>query len=335
MKRLLLRGWHLLYRIIGGVKQFPKHKNSFGFHIAWIIFIDGLIPPGKSQNYINKIEKFVSDYLRPLVEKYQNDAYLPHKMIEISFDKVPVWCCWWQGEDKMPELVKMCNDRLRQVLPDEAEIHMITEKNYKEYVELPDYIIQKFKTGKMSITALSDVLRVALLSEYGGFWIDSTVFVSGAFPKEFISRDFYTQRMYDPEKWSREACKGRWCGFMIAGSQQNIIFRFLKDAFYQWWKDYDCVIDYVILDYFLLAAYHGIPIVRKIIDNVPNNNTNVFEMYKVLHYPYSKQLLKELTEGTVMHKLTYKTNLCKKTDKGEDTLYAYLLDSVERNCSIL
>ena len=86
----------------------------------------------------------------------------------------------------MPELVKMCNDRLRQVLPDEAEIHMITEKNYKEYVELPDYIIQKFKTGKMSITALSDVLRVALLSEYGGFWIDSTVFVSGAFPKEFI-----------------------------------------------------------------------------------------------------------------------------------------------------
>lgn len=58
-------------------------------------------------------------------------------------------------------------------------------------------------------------------------------------------------------------------------------------------------------------------------------------MYKVLHYPYSKQLLKELTEGTVMHKLTYKTNLCKKTDKGEDTLYAYLLDSVERNCSIL
>lgn len=106
MKRLLLRGWHLLYRIIGGVKQFPKHKNSFGFHIAWIIFIDGLIPPGKSQNYINKIEKFVSDYLRPLVEKYQNDAYLPHKMIEISFDKVPVWCCWWQGEDKMPGISK-------------------------------------------------------------------------------------------------------------------------------------------------------------------------------------------------------------------------------------
>ena len=255
MKRLLLRGWHLLNRIIDGVKQFPKHKKSFGFHVAWIIFIDGLIPPGKSQNYINTIEKFVSDYLHPLVEKYQNDAYLPHKMIETAFDKVPVWCCWWQGEDKMPELVKMCNERLRQVLPDEAEIRMITEKNYKEYVELPDYIIQKFKTGKMSITALSDVLRVALLSEYGGFWIDSTVFVSGIFPKEFISHDFYTQRMYDPEKWNREACKGRWCGFMIAGSRQHIIFRFLKDAFYQWWKDYDCVIDYVILDYFLLYEY--------------------------------------------------------------------------------
>lgn len=23
-------------------------------------------------------------------------------------EKVPVWVCWWQGEESMPELVKMC-----------------------------------------------------------------------------------------------------------------------------------------------------------------------------------------------------------------------------------
>lgn len=334
MKRFLLRAWHLWQRFIKGIRLFPMYKRNFGFGIAWTIFIDGLVPPGKSERYINTIEKYVSEYLRPLTEKYKRDTYVPIEKMETSFDRVPVWCCWWQGEEKMPELVKMCNDRLRQVLPNEAELRMITQNNYRDYVELPDYIIQKFETGKISITALSDILRVALLSEYGGFWIDSTVFVSGTFPKEFVSRNFYAQRMYDPEKWSHEACKGRWCGFMMSGSRQNIIFRFLKDAFYQWWKDYDCVIDYVILDYFLLAAYHNIPVIQEMVDSVPDNNTDVFEMYKVLHYPYSKQLVKKLTDTTVMHKLTYKMDLYKTTKNGEETLYAHLLNSVNSHSPI-
>ena len=133
---------------------------------------------------------------------------------------------------------------------------------------------------------------------------------------------------------SHEASQGRWCGVMISGSLQNIIFRFFRDALYQWWEDYDCVIDYVILDYFLLAAYHNIPVIREMVDSVPDNNTDVFEMYKVLHYPYSKQLVKKLTDTTVMHKLTYKIDLYKTTEKGEETLYAHLLNSVNNHSPI-
>ena len=101
MKRLLLRAWHLWQRIEKGIKLFPMYKRNFGFRIAWTIFIDGLVPPGKSEKYINTIEKYVSDYLRPLTEKYKRDTYIPIEKMETSFDRVPVWCCWWQGEDKM------------------------------------------------------------------------------------------------------------------------------------------------------------------------------------------------------------------------------------------
>lgn len=328
MKRIMRRAYHFAQRIFRGLKKFPQNMCNFGFYIAWIIFIDGLIPPEKGEKYIYTIETYVAKYLKPLVEKYKSEDYQPYEKMYVTSKKIPIWCCWWQGIESMPELVKMCNDRLKQVIPDEAELKMITLNNYQNYVQIPDHIIKKFKCGKISMTALSDVLRVALLSEYGGFWIDSTVFVSGEFPEEFISHNFYAQRMYDPQKWAREACKGRWCGFMMAGSKNNLIFRFLRDAFYQWWKDYDCVIDYVILDYFLLAAYHNIPIVQQMIDNVPDNNKDVFEMYKVLHLPYSDELYQRLTSTTVMHKLTYKIKLYKYTDLGEETLYAHLLDSV-------
>lgn len=328
MRRIIMRGIHFLQRIQKEAKAFGGHRRNFGLKIAWLIFVDGLVPPGKSEKYIKGIEEYVANYLKPLVTKYQNDSYQPGTSMDTSFSKIPVWCCWWQGVEKMPEIVKMCNDRLRMVLPEKAELHMITEQNYKQYVDFPEHIMDKFQQGKMSITAFSDILRVTLLSEYGGFWIDSTVLVSGVFPEEFISSNFYAQKMYDPVKWKREACKGRWCGFMMAGSKNNIIFRFLRDAYYMWWKDYDDVIDYVILDYFLLAAYHSLSVVKAQIDAVSNNNEDVFEMYKVLHQPYSEELFSKLTQRTVMHKLTYKIDLVKKTDKGKDTLYMHLLKCV-------
>ena len=330
MKRIIMRAYHFWQRIERGIKIFPQNRKNFGYRIAWLIFKDGLVPPEKSPEYIHTIEKYVAGYLEPLVKVYQKEIYIPAEEMASAFDKVPVWCCWWQGVEKMPELVKMCNERLRQVIPPQARICMITFENYKDYVQFPDHIIQKFQDGKISMTALSDILRVALLSEYGGFWIDATVFVSGEFPSEFITRNFYTQRMYDPEKWMHEACKGRWCGFMMAGSRGNLIFRFLRDAFYQWWMDHDCVIDYVILDYFLLAAYHNIPVVKKMIDSVSDNNVDVFEMYKKLHLPYSGELLRQLTRTTVMHKLTYKIDLYKTTPDGNETLYAHLLECVNQ-----
>lgn len=322
------RAKHLGDRIVCETKEFPMRCKEYGIKVAGATFIDGLIPPEKHTFYISTIEEYVNRFMEPIVEKYCD--WKPEKNCRITSGKIPVWCCWWQGEEQMPELVRMCNNRLRQLLPEEAELHMLTQKNYLEYVTLPDYIMEKFQAGKMSITALSDVLRVSLLAQYGGFWIDSTVFISDTFPMEFIRSDFYSQRMFDPIKWKREACKGRWCGFLMGGTPGNIIFCLLRDAFFAWWKIHDSVIDYVILDYFLLAGYHGIPEIRKVIDNVPDNNPDVFEMYKVLNKPYTSDLLEKLTKNTNLHKLTYKMDVKPYTDDGTLTLYGFLRNSVEQ-----
>ena len=39
-------------------------------------------------------------------------------------------------------------------------------------------ITDKFNGGKISIANYSDVIRMALLYQYGGYWIDSTVLLS-------------------------------------------------------------------------------------------------------------------------------------------------------------
>lgn len=328
MKRFLQRAYHLLERIVRESKAFPSRYKVFGRRVAKESFIDGLIPPGKSERYINTVQDYVDTYLGNLLESYVEKSTEPIEQVRDN-DKIPVWCCWWQGVESMPELVKMCHIRLKQVIPsDKAELHLITLDNYKSYVDIPEHILEKFDKGIITMTTMSDVLRFHLLERYGGYWLDSTVFFTDDIPEEYFSGSFYCQRMTESEQAKREACKCNWCGFSMAGPKGNIVFRYMKEAFAKWWGDYDTIIDYVLIDYLLMSGYQYVPEIRKIVNQVPNNNEDIFEMYQVLNKPYSKELYDKLTKRNVMHKLTYKMDLQKITEDGQITLYGFLLNMV-------
>lgn len=185
MNRFFQRAYHFIERIINEGKRFPKNLKCFGFHIAKAIFHDGLFPIIKSEKYIAEIERFIDEAMGDFVRSYKiNDNWKNESEKYPKSEKVPVWVCWWQGEESMPELVKMCFKRLKDTLPaDITELHLITFDNYKDYVTFPTHIEQKFKDKKITMTTLSDILRFCLLSEYGGFWMDATVFSQESFQK--------------------------------------------------------------------------------------------------------------------------------------------------------
>ena len=326
MNRFVQRAYHLWERIAREGKVLPMRWRVFGPKVAWVTFWDGLIPPGKSPRYIRTIEASVDRFLAPLVAEYQKRD----DEAEPVTGKIPIWCCWWQGEAQMPELVKMCHARLKQRIPqDKAELHLITLDNYQEYVTLPPHIIEKFNKKIITMTTMSDVLRFALLEKYGGYWLDATVFFTGEIPEEFFSGNFHCQRMVSNRGMvEREACRGNWCGFSMAGPKHSIVFQFMNEAFSRWWANYDTIIDYVLIDYMLWTGFKSVPGIHETIDAVPDNNEDIFELYQRLNQPYSQELLAQLTQRNVMHKLTYKMDLYKQTPDGQQTLYGYLLEQV-------
>lgn len=85
-----------------------------------------------------------------------------------------VWVCWFQGMDRAPHLVRACYRSLRENLPDK-EIILITSENMSDYVTFPDYIIEKWEKGQITHTHMTDLLRLELLIQYGGTWVDATV----------------------------------------------------------------------------------------------------------------------------------------------------------------
>lgn len=323
MKRLFQRICHLMERVIRESRRYSKTRKNFGKKVAKATFIDGIIPPGKSDQYIATIEEYIDDDMGEFVKNYKfcdlgSEKY-PDK------DKIPIWVCWWQGYDSMPELVKMCYNRLRNVIPINAELNLITMDNYSNYISFPKFILEKYEKKIITMTNLSDMLRMELLSKYGGAWVDATVFFTDFIPEEFFNHIFFSQKMY-PVK--REACRGLWCGFCMAGYSYNPLFHFTRDAFYEWWKKHDDIVDYVLIDYLNLLGYKNFAEIKDIVDTVPNNNEDVFMMYQVLHQPYTEELYQRLTRSNYIHKLTYKIDLIKETKDGQETLYGHLLNEV-------
>ena len=89
-----------------------------------------------------------------------------------------IWMCWWQGEENAPEIVRACIDSVRRNAGGH-EVVVITDENLSKYVDIPEWALDKVHAGIMSRTHLSDLLRLSLLAEHGGLWLDATFYCTG------------------------------------------------------------------------------------------------------------------------------------------------------------
>ena len=96
-----------------------------------------------------------------------------------------IWINWFQGWDQAPPLCRYCLDSWKHYNPD-WDVVMLDENNYRDYVDI-DSILPGVETNK---TAFSDILRLFLLKEYGGVWVDSTLFCNKPLD-DWLPRHFF------------------------------------------------------------------------------------------------------------------------------------------------
>lgn len=307
-------------------KEYPADRREFGGKVARLRFWDTLLPRGKSKAYIEGLSDFVCRELSPLTERCARGEWeLPKP--QQTLEKIPVWVCWWQGEESMPPIVKACVDNMRKLLPQEAQLHIITWDNMREFVDLPPHILAKFESGLITRVHLTDILRYALVSSYGGAWIDSTVWLSDRIQdnlSDYLHQVYFTQRFPDWSCCPQEACRGKWCNFFFMGQKECPLFSYVYEALLYWWERHDRLIDYVIVDYVIWAGYTGVPEIKRLIDAVPANNENIWLMARKLNEPYEPAAFEALMKENDFYKLSYKGNLQEEIG-GEMTIYAYLL----------
>lgn len=152
--KLWLRIQSKMKKIIKTAEIMKKMKTAGGYFN--VMGIDGIVPVigqllclfgircGKIMTQ-NSIARYMS-------RKYHGYIDKASEIEKGGLGFYPIWVCWWQGEQMMPLVPKLCLKQLKKNVNNSQRIVVLSEKNYRDYVDLPSYVIEKLNKGKISIT---------------------------------------------------------------------------------------------------------------------------------------------------------------------------------------
>ncbi|WP_413728012.1 capsular polysaccharide synthesis protein [Sodalis sp. RH19] len=245
------------------------------------------------------------------------------KSIRHFSNEKKIWICWFQGEDAAPALVKKCIGSIRSSSRGH-EVVVITDNNYADYVSIPSYIVGKYESGIISKTHFSDILRSCLLHERGGLWLDATIFCLNDLPLAFFESNFCTLKSNRPED-KVHISHGKWTGYCMSANCQYKLISFLRECFFEYWKNETKLIDYFLIDYIIKIAYLSFDDVKEDIDALPCLGDNRDLLMSLLMNEFNDEDNKKLLADDIkIYKLSYKID-CSKSISSNKTFYDFYL----------
>ncbi|MDR2962876.1 MAG: glycosyltransferase 61 family protein [Bacteroidales bacterium] len=186
------------------------------------------------RNVAEKLDGYIDDFLNGNIEKVRIHAKKP----ELVGKKI-IWQFWQQGIDEStPQLVRTCFESVQQYKGDYEHI-ILSKATLNDYIdEFPDYVWKKFGTGGFDFPKIANLVRLYLLSSYGGVWLDATILLTAPIPERMLNADFFAlqrsdtppadvQRFtkFDPTglSWSERNLVRMQNAFMIAKPHHKII----------------------------------------------------------------------------------------------------------------
>lgn len=190
----------------------------------------------KLQSELLKAELWTDYFARKYLFVTEN---LEQKQITVETPET-IWQFWDNPVGRTtPEIVKSSLETVHK-FKGNFDLKVLDKSTFGNYSDLPAYVLDKFNKGQIGYAHFSDLLRLNLLKNHGGIWLDATAYMTDFVPAYIVEEDFFvlltdklTQYPYS---------------FM-----QNCFIRakkgsFLCDAWYQmcieYWKDETEISDY-------------------------------------------------------------------------------------------
>lgn len=230
-----------------------------------------------------------------------------------------IWMYWAQGVDQAPPLVIKCIESVRRNKGD-YNLIILTKEDLSKYVIFPDFILEKYSNGIIPQAQFSDLLRINLLSIYGGVWVDATCFLTDQISEKYTNEEFFC---FQRSNLYTDASHGS--NWFLIGKQNNIVCKKLMNFLFEYWRTNDTLVHYYL---FHIVLY-----------GLANNNKECIEVFDKMTYfcnaqphimlfslnkPYSDNLMNHIKSCCFVQKLTYKYDKSLEIASEENVLQHFL-----------
>nr|USW91377.1 putative glycosyl transferase [Streptococcus pneumoniae] len=233
-----------------------------------------------------------------------------------------VWICWFQGEERPPELIRTCIQSMRTHFLG-REIIVLTEENISDYIDIPDYITDKYKKGSISRAHYSDILRVELLCRYGGLWVDVTVLNTGGDFSNLELPLFVYKSLDLSRKDSQAIVASSW---LISSYSNHPILLYARKLLWEYWRRKNSLCNYFLFHIFFTIATELYPIEWSAVLTFNNHSPHMLNFE--LNNQFSEKRWEQLKQISVFHKLNHHIDY----SIGVNNFYKFIVSSkVEKN----
>ena len=248
------------------------------------------------------------EYLREFIQKNcKNTQYQTNDIENQDVNSETIWVMWWQGVEGMPPIVRACWNQLNKV-SSSHKIILITKENWRNYIQLPNYIIEKVNKGKITLTHFSDIIRIYLLNYYGGLWIDATVWVEDL-PYYCFNNRLFT--LHGPGMFPDFISRGEWVPFFLGTNERNYkLFSNINIILLNYWEKHNVLIDYLLIDYLIFLIYNNNNDIFQDINSLKINK-DFYILNSCINNTYVENDFEEMMKKSPLQKLSYKNKFIK------------------------
>lgn len=141
----------------------------------------------KSRGELRKAAILTDYFTRKYLPVIQN---LEQKEITVETPET-IWQFWDNPSGQItPGIVTSSLESVNK-FKGSLEHKVLNNTTFKDHSDLPGYILDKFKKGQISYTHFSDLLRLNLLKNHGGIWLDATAYMTDFVPVYILEEDFF------------------------------------------------------------------------------------------------------------------------------------------------
>lgn len=265
---------------------------------------------------ILKQHRHVASICEMLIEDYRREGVeMDFRPVQTFPNEKIIWQYWAQGYDNVPELVAACLQSVDKYCSDYMVVRL-SDDNLSDYLEIPEWLEEKRRS--YSHAHFADVLRLMLLSAYGGVWLDATMMFSAPISDCYANRGFFVFQRDSKEKnksywegtyayyfgWSR-GFRVNMLNSFIVSPKGNKLLDTLCGLMLKWWRENDCLPDYfffqILFDVLIHEGGMGDDNCAIVSDCLPHY------LQQCLHDPkFALMSKEEILAQIPIHKLTYK-----------------------------